>query len=884
MDLDSILTAVEADGGGKFCGLPRGPAFFDAMDSPKARAEAFSAVGNMGKKLSVEGKLTIPVPAEAHQNCNVEARQWRHPLSQDRSYNGRGRYAGKLTLHEAVGVTQNILIDMDILRIGLAMQLETHGDLILSRWTKKSRDKRATILSEASPTIFGSWPRKKGHSEEQDGDCCSRAKAREIWRRDHYVSWHQARWLNIGDFMDDRNKLLSVLYVRTAYSPNDWAMFDTRESEIAWSTGIRPVWFNEHCVNFCGCGCGYGSLSDYRIDLTHRWAHVGFPRALQTLEIQRDILVMLDEVVSKIIDGSKGTGSSKWEALVNRGFGASGHETLWNTYTEQAFAPPVNFDPEALLQRSKEQLDMILDEVWLMQTEPAYMQRVIKLRRDAPSFDNSVQPEKKLTAVVTELVAELCERLTLWKLVVAQLEEVARAYPPNAKPEDVASNIARESMTKLTQLLKACLAAAHSNLEAHLPAMQSMRGRFKAAQVGGDVVYHERKTSLDPKNDCDRLMWCMDELKVVLESRDETTGMRGFMASIEREILAQSPAQFVDRQLYQQLADIQSLDELLLALQWSQLAAYSDMINGQYVTPESRAMQILDSALASTTKRKLRVGTTSKTRLYGATRALLDTPWPKGRLGLAWLEKAKACRQQLQQFWIIVRNEITKQDGGGEWSKRIVKSMMFDSDDQFLEEVEREEQACLLAEGEARAAAAAKSEAASQKHQSVTQTTWGNSTDETLPTGRKQTKAKAARTAASESAKLSQNLQDLRIDTDSKADRFKKPPIPQIKVKKESLSIFRKMYPAHQDDLELRSNTRWQVFLQAMTDAGFLATEASGSAVRFSNDQGSISFHKPHPDPVIDPVMLHSMARRMKKRFGWGGETFVLRASTTGLE
>ncbi|KXT18064.1 hypothetical protein AC579_4539 [Pseudocercospora musae] len=878
MDLDSILAAVEADGGGKFCDLPRGPAFFYAMDSPKARAEAWSIVGNVGKKLSVEGKITIPVPEEAHQDCDVEARQWRHPQSQDKSYKGRARYAGKLTYDEALAATQNILIDMEELRFGLAMQLDTHGDLILSRWTKKSRDKRAAILSEASPTIFGSWPRKKGHSEEQDGDCCSRAKAVAIWRRDHYVSWHQARWLNIGDFMDDRNKLLSVLHVRTAHSPNDWAMFDTRESEMSWWTGIRPIWFNEQCVNFCGCGCGYGSLNEYKIERTHTWAHVGFPRALHTLEIQRDILLMLDEIVSKIVDGSEGTGSRKWAAMVNSGFGASGHETLWNTYTEQAFAPPANFDLEALLQRSKERLDMILDEVWLMQTEPAYMQRVIKLRRDAPSFDDSVQPEKKLTAVVTELLAELCERLTLWKLLVAQLEEVARAYDPNAKTVDAASHVQAESVTKLTLLLIACLAAAHNNLETHLPAMQSMRGRFKAAQVGGDVVYHQRNTSLDPKNDCDRLMWCMDELKGVLESRDEVMGMRGFMSQIEREILAQSPAQFVDRRLYEQLADIQSLDELLVALQWSQLGTFSVMINGQYVTSESREMRILDSALASKTKRKLRLGSTSKTQIYGATRALLDTPWPKGRLCLAWLEKAKACRRQLQQFWIIVREEITKQDDDGEWSKRITSSMMFDSDDQYLEQVEREEQACLLEEVEARAAAAAKADAASSDHRSVTQTTWGNSTDENLPTGRKQTKAKAARMAGSESANLSQDLQDLKMDIDFKAERFEEPPITQIKVKKESLSIFRKMYPAHHDDLELRSNTRWQAFLQAMTDAGFLATEASGSAVRFSNDKGSISFHKPHPDPVIDPVMLHSMARRMKKWFGWSGETFVLRA------
>lgn len=62
-----------------------------------------------------------------------------------------------------------------------------------------------------------------------------------------------------------------------------------------------------------------------------------------------------------------------------------------------------------------------------------------------------------------------------------------------------------------------------------------------------------------------------------------------------------------------------------------------------------------------------------------------------------------------------------------------------------------------------------------------------------------------------------------------------------------------------------------------MIDANFNAEQGSGSAVRFSSDLGSISFHRPHPEPVIDRIMLHSMGKRMRKWFGLSRYVFEVR-------
>lgn len=88
----------------------------------------------------------------------------------------------------------------------------------------------------------------------------------------------------------------------------------------------------------------------------------------------------------------------------------------------------------------------------------------------------------------------------------------------------------------------------------------------------------------------------------------------------------------------------------------------------------------------------------------------------------------------------------------------------------------------------------------------------------------------------------------------------------------------------HVSKTEERSKTvKWESFVKAMSQVGFVARHSGGSAVLFEPSQnskwfgrGKIVFHRPHPVPVIDSVILSSMGKRMNKWFGWNEETFVL--------
>lgn len=56
-------------------------------------------------------------------------------------------------------------------------KLQSHGDLMLSRWTKRSKEKRGMFLSSTAEGIFGPWPpgpRPSTFSDEDDGCTCGR--------------------------------------------------------------------------------------------------------------------------------------------------------------------------------------------------------------------------------------------------------------------------------------------------------------------------------------------------------------------------------------------------------------------------------------------------------------------------------------------------------------------------------------------------------------------------------------------------------------------------------------------------------------------------------------------------------------------------------------
>ncbi|KAG0698134.1 hypothetical protein DFH29DRAFT_991187 [Suillus ampliporus] len=84
-------------------------------------------------------------------------------------------------------------------------------------------------------------------------------------------------------------------------------------------------------------------------------------------------------------------------------------------------------------------------------------------------------------------------------------------------------------------------------------------------------------------------------------------------------------------------------------------------------------------------------------------------------------------------------------------------------------------------------------------------------------------------------------------------------------------------------DDEKRGSMKWENFLKVMRDMGFeYDPSTAGSSVRFDpphKGDRSITFHKPHPDPTLYPVMLKEFGKKLKDYYGWEEEDFLKRAA-----
>ncbi|KAE9982495.1 hypothetical protein BLS_005926 [Venturia inaequalis] len=247
--------------------------------------------------------------------------------------------------------------------------------------------------------------------------------------------------------------------------------------------------------------------------------------------------------------------------------------------------------------------------------------------------------------------------------------------------------------------------------------------------------------------------------------------------------------------------------------------------------------------------------------------------FPVGKLDNVWLDRASAARDELNRFWQVIRTETRRQlenlKAPESFIDRQCKLMSAGHCKEYVEERQLEEFAVHRALEER-----AELRAKMNFHVVTTpgQTIWGSEeSDSNVPQRRKRTVAKLS--------KLAIAVED--HDTEpSKVSALAVQPDPEdeplsIQVDKSNYALFSDMFPAPGE--VTKRSFKWVHFVSAMIDANFNAEQGSGSAVRFSSEKGSISFHKPHPAPVIDPIMLQSMGKRMKKWFSWSRDVFEVR-------
>ncbi|KAK7685171.1 hypothetical protein QCA50_011534 [Cerrena zonata] len=102
-------------------------------------------------------------------------------------------------------------------------------------------------------------------------------------------------------------------------------------------------------------------------------------------------------------------------------------------------------------------------------------------------------------------------------------------------------------------------------------------------------------------------------------------------------------------------------------------------------------------------------------------------------------------------------------------------------------------------------------------------------------------------------------------------------------LSKKTKSYMHQLMNTSEDEKKGLAPMKWENFLKVMREMGFkYDPSTAGSSVRFDppgDKDHPITFHKPHPDPTLQPLILKQFGKRLKRTYGWSEEDFYRRLS-----
>ncbi|PVH96283.1 hypothetical protein DM02DRAFT_632149 [Periconia macrospinosa] len=682
----------------------------------------------------------------------------------------------------------------------LRCAVQQHGDDILTRWRKRTKAKRAALLSHAEPDL----PQREDFIVHLNN-------AGTPW---HMVRAHRKYflpYLNVDKLVQNPSTLVGLLHARAKDSLEEWAPFDHEQLRNSWGLGFIDVDFNAGAVFMYGPR--YGTLTKWEAGAAHRHDIVGYPRARLIIEAQITLLQFLKRVVEQLIVGlpdDKPASATKIEELILSGLRVAGDGACWSNFVNRPFTGPPRFDIDALVAQVKARADITSDHLWLLQTEPSYLKRHMRKIAQMETIESTGRNRIGLALITAELVAEM-DINWFWRSAQVEFEHLQKFYgryrdsimPGSPMPKRVDDALGALELTLVNEL--------HTRIK-QLGAMVTQRPGFRSIYdsatppVGSNTsgVMYEVKTRVKSQftqQDGDvpvgqalayrteRLWWILFQLQG--EPDSEKRYPYPMLLDMLNEHLAISDRHErgrLDEILYEKLSDYATLLELLWTVRMHR-PRNTNRIVDDCIKTEDRVIW----RAAKARKKAAMPG------IDAAHRATVDA--------LATFQSAK-------------RDQILTDTK---------KPKLVENEDMFLPLPSTSEMSPRL----------------------------------DLQAPKTKTKTRGEPGVAEET-----NVDEATVD---------ETPLPTIKLPKRSYTTVRYMFPESPE--ERQKSIEWDTFVASMADAGFVAKNGGGSIVTFENQEatgGKIIFHRPHPDPSIDPIMLQSMGRRMNKWFGWRREMFVL--------
>jgi hypothetical protein len=106
--------------------------------------------------------------------------------------------------------------------------------------------------------------------------------------------------------------------------------------------------------------------------------------------------------------------SIKWHEILQNGLESGGEVANWAKYIHQLFSAPPTFDIDALMSQAKARVDALDAHLWLLQTEPAYFRKHLRMLEQTTIIANFqgklISKELLAIEVMSELQVHWCWR------------------------------------------------------------------------------------------------------------------------------------------------------------------------------------------------------------------------------------------------------------------------------------------------------------------------------------------------------------------------------------------------------------------------------------------------------------------------------------------
>ena len=664
--------------------------------------------------------------------------------------------------------------------------------------------------------------------------------------------------------------------------PEDWVAFENGQLSQGWETGALEQIFADGCLIMHGSR--YAEWKPFNYTEVHRGDAFGVPRGLLILEAQTQLMEFLSSMTALILgredymahlmpasDGDTRK-CNKWDQLVSAG-PKTGAIELWlsvgTIHACQPYSKPRQFDIDAIVAIATNQAEAAQDELWLLQTEPAYfLEKALFFEKnwiDTIPGAEDWSRKTKFSDMAMHLTYYHFHNAREWQWLLEECQNAKHEYVALRDKIHVGERLPPTYERALgcldASLLNSLRTGSRFDLRRVLATVPSFQEYWEMTENLGDatriVMEMKKGVNLKYMHEKDRLLWCICVLS--MEPDDQFPWDIAFV--------------------------LQQLDDHLARSSRAEAARIGPIAHG-YVSEVAAIHQILSNlrlhrpfyptVSLSDAKNEDRLLWRFMIKMPGedelhrdpvkcgqAIQPLSRFRMPKGRRDKAWLSSADGARKELVKVWEAFREDYT----GIIRASGIIQADI-ERYRKMLSQYESPEQLALLAAERERILNLPSKRITTQTEASLASSRLLQ--DSSQP---KKFDMEVPRIKIKTRPQVSSPLDEVSHDlVDNRQSQTAVGILPTIyAIKGRSVRVATLIFPGSTED---KGTIDWLDFVSLMLEVGFVAEHRGGSAFTFKGNQGSINVHRPHPNTEMGPAFLRATGKRFSRRFGWERETF----------